>query len=646
MSVLLILNTILLILLTAGLPNCCDKWKSLIGRYHRWLTKDTNNLHVKSSEADKPSQQPRQEPEQRDAEEQERKRGKEDDILQVMKLLNFLQDLRIEPQKNTDLDSIFELFLLCDRKPLVHSFLSRYMSSKHSHSDSIAHRRSQSGKISVALPKIDTMEKTANTPSTTSSSQPAPDNMMSYQRLVMPMPIPGAPGAPYFDGKDVTAFADRFEAMCTLHFVTGRDMLAVLRNYCAMELQGHIDQLVPECKSWEEVKKQLLAEFWREDSHQQMYNQTYLHALSNKPHTTGQEILSYCRQFRAVAMPLIRKNEMQQPLACLWFLQGLPAGIREKAYKAAGFNKTNQSEWELPKVCDAVYETQKTNEEIARVLASDILPQSNSLAHPKPAASLPAVPRPTFNPPVNQVSAPTQTSSRPAPDVKAQSAKDNVLESLVNQMGALSLAVARIQNQRDQPPQNVTAPKVLFTRCQDPALDLPNVSYYGTQRAPGGPPRSRSGSFVQYNRPPMTCWGCGEANHVLPNCIPIGQLIDQGKIHRNMHGEYYEGNVARRGPKINVNRYEPHIVTIERFLKQLAEPAKVPSTSELRNDGSILVDANGNPLPSVNAISICDIGFDSGPEESDDDYLGIEEMEETARVMAATAPTDKDKDRM
>ncbi|OJD20441.1 hypothetical protein ACJ73_08222 [Blastomyces percursus] len=381
-----------------------------------------------------------------------------------------------------------------------------------------------------------------------------------------------------------------------------------------MELQGHIDQLLIECKSWEEVKKQLLAEFWREDSHQQMYNQTYLHALSNKPHTTRQKILIYCRQFRAVAMPLIRKNEMQQPLACLWFLQGLPAGIREKAYKAAGFNKTNQSEWELPKVCDAVYETQKTNEEIARVLASDILPQSNSLA--QPTASPPVVPRPAFNTPVNHVSAPTQTSSaRPVPDVKAPSSRENVLENLVNQMGALSLAVARIQNQRDQPPQNVTAPKVLLTRSQDPALDLPNVSYYGTQRAPGGPPRSRSGNFIQYNRPPMTCWGCGEANHVLPNCIAIGQLIDQGKIHRNMHGEYYEGNVARRGPKINVNRYKPHIVTNERFMKQIAEPAKVPSADKLRNDGSILVDANGNP-------------FHLGPEESDEDELGIEEMED------------------
>ncbi|OJD20442.1 hypothetical protein ACJ73_08223 [Blastomyces percursus] len=231
---LLILNIILLLLLLAVLPNGLDVWKSPIGRYHRWLTEDLNNLRIKSPEADKPPQQPRQEPERRDAEEQEEKRGEKDDkkqdLLQVLKLMIFLQDLSIEFQKDIDLDSIVELFLLCDKKPLVYSFLSRYMSSKHSHSDSIAHRRTQSGKISAALPKIDTKEKMANTPSTTPSTQPAPDNMLSYQRLVMPMPIPGAPGAPFFDGKDVTAFADRFEAMCTLHFVTGRDMLAVLRN--------------------------------------------------------------------------------------------------------------------------------------------------------------------------------------------------------------------------------------------------------------------------------------------------------------------------------------------------------------------------------------------------------------------------------
>ncbi|OJD28112.1 hypothetical protein ACJ73_00482 [Blastomyces percursus] len=198
----------------------------------------------------------------------------------------------------------------------------------------------------------------------------------------MPMPIPGAPGAPFFDGNNATAFVNRYEAMCTLHAVTGLDALAVFRSHCTMELQGYIDQLVLDCKTWDGVKKQLLAYFWCEDAHQQMYNQSYLHALCNKIHS-GQESLVYCRQFRAVALPLIKKNELQQSLACIWFLQGLPQGVREKAFRAAGFDKINQSEWELLKVCNAVSETQRTKEDIARALAPEVF----SRYAPPPASS-------------------------------------------------------------------------------------------------------------------------------------------------------------------------------------------------------------------------------------------------------------------
>ncbi|OJD20607.1 hypothetical protein ACJ73_08059 [Blastomyces percursus] len=164
------------------------------------------------------------------------KGDKKRDLLQILKLIIFLQDLRIDIRKDIDIDSIVELFLLCDKNSSIFSFLLQYMSStsKHSRSDSIAHRRTQSGKISAIPPKIEiTQEKMAATPNTVSSAQPTADRMLPYQRLVTPMPIPGAPGALFFDRKDVTAFADRYEAMCTLHLVTGRDILAVLRNYCA-----------------------------------------------------------------------------------------------------------------------------------------------------------------------------------------------------------------------------------------------------------------------------------------------------------------------------------------------------------------------------------------------------------------------------
>ncbi|OJD12287.1 hypothetical protein ACJ73_09381, partial [Blastomyces percursus] len=84
----------------------------------------------------------------------------------------------------------------------------------------------QSGKISTAPSKIEVGKEKMTTPNTASSGQPTPDSGLPYERLVIPMPIPGAPGASFFDGRDVTAFVDRYEAMCTLHFVAGSEALA------------------------------------------------------------------------------------------------------------------------------------------------------------------------------------------------------------------------------------------------------------------------------------------------------------------------------------------------------------------------------------------------------------------------------------
>ncbi|OJD28111.1 hypothetical protein ACJ73_00481 [Blastomyces percursus] len=137
---------------------------------------------------------------------------------------------------------------------------------------------------------------------------------------------------------------------------------------------------------------------------------------------------------------------------------------------------------------------------------------------------------------------PIAPRAMPAPlDVNSRNLKDTVLGGLISQMDGLTLAIAEIQKQRDTR-EDVAAPKVLLARGRDPALDL------------------------SYDRPMMTCWGCGDSNHMLPNCMAIGHLIDQGQIHRNMHGEYFEGNVIRPGPRIHVNRHEPHIITIERHL--------------------------------------------------------------------------------
>ncbi|EEQ84369.2 uncharacterized protein BDCG_01174 [Blastomyces dermatitidis ER-3] len=122
-------------------------WKCLIGHVERHC-----ELMRNSADVDPPIR-PRQD------EDDDGKKA----LSQLLRFLLFLDDLNL-PRKNLDIDSAVDLFLLCEKNPLVYSLLNR-VSPKYSHSDSTVN--TPVPKKGVSNDKMAAADSTSTTPATT-----------------------------------------------------------------------------------------------------------------------------------------------------------------------------------------------------------------------------------------------------------------------------------------------------------------------------------------------------------------------------------------------------------------------------------------------------------------------------------------------
>ncbi|OJD25051.1 hypothetical protein ACJ73_03579 [Blastomyces percursus] len=456
------------------------------------------------------------------------------DLRQMLRFLLSLDDLNL-PRKNLHVENAVDLFLLVKRTLFAPD---------------------QPQRDEMSAPKEDTSDdKGASADSADSADSPpmncapmTPATLAAAARLpcriITPMPMPGSPRAPFFDGKDMTLFVNWIEMLRALHYVD----LSLLKNYCSMDLQRYMEQLVTHCGIWDGMKKQLLADFWYEDSYQQTYNSSYLQALSSKKvHSSQRDILAYCLQFFGIAMQLIRKDELPESLACVWFLRGLPEVVCEEAYCAAGFNKISQANWELSRICDVVSQSQKSKDELARILTLNAAPASTAVpvmsavpSAARPVSTRPVSDSPVMNGPVS-AAAPEATVPEAAvpeavtPEADIRSQRD-VLK--INLMDVMTLTVAEVQ--RRGAAKAAAVPRII------PTLRIS---------------LARSSGFDRSN-----CWGCGDSSHNTPQCSKINILLDQGKIYRDYYGRYFVGSAINHGPRIRFHRFEPYLASIKRAL--------------------------------------------------------------------------------
>ena len=68
--------------------------------------------------------------------------------------------------------------------------------------------------------------------------------------FIMAMPYPGTPGTPFFDGRNVTDFLDRFSDLCDDYKLSNSEKMQRLPRYCDMRIGQTIETIKEWNRSW------------------------------------------------------------------------------------------------------------------------------------------------------------------------------------------------------------------------------------------------------------------------------------------------------------------------------------------------------------------------------------------------------------
>lgn len=164
--------------------------------------------------------------------------------------------------------------------------------------------------------QTDSGNPSASTPSNSSSSNASvPPSPYPYPFLV-PMPQPGIPGSPHFDGTNVTEFLDRYSNMCHDYHISDKRMVRRMLWYCNSIVAQNIRSLPAYQESnWKTLAEAMTKEYAEEDEVQVMYSVEYLKRLKGLDWSKSNDLDLYCQQYKAISNELISKghfNKMTQ----------------------------------------------------------------------------------------------------------------------------------------------------------------------------------------------------------------------------------------------------------------------------------------------------------------------------------------------
>src|SRR4051794_13489366 len=136
------------------------------------------------------------------------------------------------------------------------------------------------------------MTPTSSTPSnvTDLETQGTPESL-TMENYRTPMLLPGMPGAPLFDGNDITDFLERFDDMCMEYKIGVEQKVRKLPRYCEVVIGRYI-KTIPAYSSgdWEALAKALKRRYKHSDSIQQLYTRTFLENLKSTKRTKNDDL--------------------------------------------------------------------------------------------------------------------------------------------------------------------------------------------------------------------------------------------------------------------------------------------------------------------------------------------------------------------
>lgn len=169
----------------------------------------------------------------------------------------------------------------------------------------------------------------ANTPNTEST----PIGPLSPSLYVTPMPYPGSPGSPFFEGANVSEFLERFEDMCDDYRMSTSEKIRRLPWYCEIFTARHIKSVIGfSGLDWAKICTNLKKEYKDQDLTQQISSPAYLEAFKDKPRTENAEVPQFCRDYLEISKELLEKGKLDRYTQLRWFLQGLPSSVQSELF--------------------------------------------------------------------------------------------------------------------------------------------------------------------------------------------------------------------------------------------------------------------------------------------------------------------------
>lgn len=411
-------------------------------------------------------------------------------------------------------------------------------------------------------------KKMSELPSILTPSSSGPPVMAP--QYVMPIPMPGSPGTPHFDGNNATEFLRKWEDMCDVWRGLKEDRMKRLPLYCDKTIRDLVEtmDLFLE-RDWDQFCKDLKKEYCNCNVDVLLYSKPFLQCYKSKARTDRNDICQYCRQYASISGRLEEKGMLDGYTRSMWFLEGLPSDMQRRVIQKCKIDDDDALSVRFKKMYKEVLAMLATNDTVNRV---DPSPQSNNsysaLVDEYKKASTAKAPEVgsllgAYQAPIAQPAATPAPGANKYPAPKSLAAGDGVNE-IMRLMEKMVLPVMTKMTDSLRPLE--AAVRTLAAR---PVPTNAQVVTVGTGIA--GPPLGA--------RPQLDldqCGYCLQKGHYRRRCPEIEGLVRQGKVHLNEQGRLCYGTAGSNGPEMILRRGIPQNEAVKELLDQQGSTQNQP----------------------------------------------------------------------
>ncbi|MGI4816393.1 MAG: hypothetical protein ACRYE7_00135, partial [Janthinobacterium lividum] len=475
--------------------------------------------------------------------------------------------------------------------------------------------------------KSSSSKKHSTSKDTTSEIMSGTSSTTPFTQNTSAMPHPGTPGAPRFDGANISEFLGRYNDQCEDAGLTEAERLRRLPRYCGSIIGQYIKNLPEFTQSWGALERVLLVQYRRADSKQRINSLPFLETFKNKPRDEKSDVRQYIWQFTTISGTLVRNGEIPEFTQTQWFLEGLPERIRGKVVKRCKVNRNEPKTMSFPRVKEVALEV---------IEEKDAVRGFNSSADDREGLSglvdmLDEVGR--------EVKEPTLDAPAVVPREKKQE------EELVEMFKAMTLAAeARVTARlAEQQPTAFSQPgRMVDAGYPREASGRINPSYPPQGGSRYARPYQATVGAAQFSYPPgggsgrsFYCYYCYRTGHILRECPEFGLDVERGLVH-DVQGRMHWGTEGQGGGPIFVRRgtrgmdfvraqYNSPLEPVDMQSLIAAENARKGKAPEGTSEAapkpvSILrrgeAGKSGERMVSANSVSVVD--FDDSDDEVED----------------------------